>query len=176
MGRTSRRLQVRIGEHIPKYVRNLSAPLEAKVRNLLDCIDEIENKLKCVDTKIEELQSTFERRFENIENKLNQNECKINEDMEDKIKTIEMNFTENNESNKQNLKRVTTLEEKINHQNELSDKEKRIKNIILYNVPESSSGVVNERIAGDCKILKEIFERKSFTMISEKIDTFFRLG
>ena len=30
VGRTSRRLQVRIGEHIPKYVRNLSAALEGK--------------------------------------------------------------------------------------------------------------------------------------------------
>ena len=74
-----------------------------KVRNLLDCIDEIENKLKNVDEKIEEIQSNFERRFESIENKLNQNECKINEDMEDKIKSIKMNFTENNQSNKENL-------------------------------------------------------------------------
>ena len=41
-----------------------------KVRNLLSCIDEVENKLKNVDTKIDEVKRTFESRFESIEKNL----------------------------------------------------------------------------------------------------------
>lgn len=146
------------------------------VRNLLESIDELENKFGIFDTKINELQKNFEQRFESIETKLSQKECKVNENVENKIKIIEQNFNENNKSSEENQKRVNTLEERINLQNENSDKERRIKNIILYNIPESSSEMVNERIADDCKNLKDIFERKNLKLDTDKIDNIFRLG
>ena len=143
-----------------------------QVRNFLENIEEVQNKLNNVDKKVDDLKETFEQRFKLIETNLNQKQCTN----EDKIKNMEINFTNNVKSNKESLNRVITLEEKINIQNEQSDKEKRVKNIILYNIPESLSETANERIADDCQKLKNIFESKNLTLDPEKIDSIFRLG
>ena len=95
--------------------------------------------------------------------------------MKTRIESINQNFSESSISNEKNLKRVETLEVKINRQNELADKERRIKNIIFYDIPESDSQDTNTRIEEDCTKLYEIFKRKHFTFDLDKIVNITRL-
>ena len=180
-----------------------------KVRQILETIDEMENKIKNVDIKIDELKNNFERNLENIELKINDKETEVNgiveikidelknnfersldnielkingketevkDIVENKIKTIKDDFNENNKSNEEQLRRVQTLEEKITLQNELVEKERRAKNLILYNIPESEEEKPEERVKDDCQKIKEILARNQIILDPTKIENIFRLG
>ena len=67
---------------------------------------------------------------------------------------------------------MKTLEEKI----ELAEKERRSKNIILYNIPESEAEAADERIKEDCNKIKDILEIKKLKLCPQKIENIFRLG
>ena len=118
----------------------------------------------------------MELRLDNIELKINSKETEVNNIVENKIKIMKKDFNENNKSNEEQLRRVQTLEEKINMQNELAEKERRSKNLILYNIPESEKEKPEERVKDDCQKLKDIFSRKQLIMDPTKIENIFRLG
>ena len=139
-------------------------------------LDEIENRFKKFDNEITDFKNSVISRLDVVEEKLNKNQSEVKNIVEDKIQTIQSTYKNSNETNEENLQRVKSLEEKINLQNENSEKERRAKNLIFYNVPESISEEAEERMADDCKKLKNIFERNKFTIDPEKIETIFRLG
>ena len=143
------------------------------VRQILESIDEIENRVKKVEKNINELKSTVEGRLDSIELKLNKNESEVNNIVEDKIKST---ITNNSKYNDENLKRVKSLEKKILLQNEVTEKEKRLKNIVLFNIPESLSELPKERIAEDCNKLRDIFAKNNLVLNTDKIENIFRLG
>ena len=147
-----------------------------KVRQILDSIEDIEKKLEKINTRMDEFKATVDGRLEKIELKINNNECQVNDIVEDKIKTIESDINLKNKTNAENILRVKTLEEKINTQNEISEKERRAKNIVLFNIPEPTSDSAKERIKEECLKLKNIFEGKNLTLDPDKIDDIFRLG
>ena len=117
-----------------------------KVRKVMGLIDAMDEKLKDIEKTITAFRASVENRLELVENKLNEKSSEVKTLVDSKIETINKNIYEKNKSNEENIQRVKTLEEKINFQNEQADRERRIKNIVFYNIPECISNDPNARM------------------------------
>ena len=147
-----------------------------KVRKAIEIMDLLEDKINNVDKKIEDFKSTVDQRLENIEKSLKSKDSNVSTIIESKIKDVAKNFTNVDNSGKESLRKITNLEEKLEQQNEIKDKERRNKNLILYNVPESLASDANDRVKDDCLKIKDIFKRNSFTVSPENVINIYRLG
>ena len=67
---------------------------------------------------------------------------------------------------KNNPKKTQDIEEE-------KEKDRRRDNLILYNIPESASQNIAERIRNDWESIKQIFERKGLQLDQKKV---YRLG
>ena len=83
---------------------------------------------------------------------------------------------EKNDSNfKSQIQRVNKLEINVISMEEKSDQDKRKCNIIFYDIPESSSSDITERMQHDCLALKDIFKRNGKTFQPDDIVNVIRL-
>ena len=162
-------------------IENLETKLDNKVNKVEEEIINKEQKFKqIIDRKVLTLSNAFEQKIENLETKL-ENKVSIvgkeilNKEQEFK-KIINRKIPDTSKNTKQNSENVTKLDNNIITLEEKTDREKRSKNLIFYNVPESNLMNPQDRIKDDCKNLKDIFERNNFSLKAENIINVIRLG
>ena len=102
-----------------------------------------------------------------------------NERMAERLKVLEKKngvIEKKLETGEEKLVRVEKLEDKAKEMEEAKDKERRKKNLIFYNLPESSKDDVKERIKEDWGSIKEVFERKGLEIKKNDVGNLYRLG
>ena len=158
-----------------------------KVRKTMGILEKIDEQIKQVDKKVDNVKTVLENRIEKLEKQFKNKDFTVesqikdltqnlNNKVEEKIENAQNNFQKNITSTQENLQKVQKLEEIIIQREEVRDREMRKKNLILYNVPESVAEDAAGRITDDCQKIKTIFARNKFTLTHENVVNIFRMG
>ncbi len=102
-----------------------------------------------------------------------------NESMAERLKVLEKKngvVERKLVTGEEKLAKVERLEDVTKEMEEQKDKERRKKNLIFYNLPESDSKDVTERIKEDWVSVKKVFERKGLNLKKNDIGNVYRLG
>ena len=166
---------------LEQRIENLETKLDNKVNKVEEEIINKEQKFKqIIDRKVLTLSNAFEQKIENLETKLENKVSIVGKEIlnkEQEFKNIiNRKIPDTSKNTKQNSENVTKLDNNIITLEEKTDREKRSKNLIFYNVPESNLMNPQDRIKDDCKNLKDIFERNNFSLKAENIINVIRLG
>ena len=166
---------------LEQRIENLETKLDNKVNKVEEEIINKEQKFKqIIDRKVLTLSNAFEQKIENLETKLENKVSIVGKEIlnkEQEFKNIiNRKIPDTSKNIKQNSENVTKLDNNIITLEEKTDREKRSKNLIFYNVPESNLMNPQDRIKDDCKNLKDIFERNNFSLKAENIINVIRLG
>ena len=102
-----------------------------------------------------------------------------NESMAEKLKELEKKngvVEKKLVTGEEKLARVGRLEDVTKEMEDQKDKERRKKNLIFYNLPESKNDDVRERIKDDWVNVKKVFERKGLELKKNDLGNMYRLG
>lgn len=149
-----------------------------KVLEAIDCLEMVEQKICELDVKLDKKINTV---MENINTRLSELENRINTQIDEGEK-ISQTFNQVKQLSQQNnshiemqFKRVKKLEDTTISQEEKRNQEKRKRNLIFYNIPESDSSDQETRFTHDCTVLKDIFARKNKVLKAEEFINVIRL-
>ena len=139
-----------------------------KARKAINMIDILEKRLDDMEKNLKNFKTEMNERLQKIENTVDKKESDVSSLVDGKIKTIEQKFP--------SLRRVSILEKKAKDIEEEKDKKRRANNLILYNVPENTSAIIDERVKHDLVTIKKMFDDKNLQIKSKDIINVFRLG
>ena len=122
-------------------------------------MDLLEKRVNDMDTNFENFKVEMNNRLQKIENSVEKKESDVSILVDGKIKTMKQNFP--------SIQRVSILEKKAKDIEEENDKKRRANNLIFYNVPESTSAIMDERVKHDLLMIKRIFKDKNLDIKSK---------
>ncbi len=137
----------------------------AQLTNFIWCCDACRPEVRQAIAKLEFIESKVEK----VEEKLEEWEVVVNK----RLKVLEERMEKKNKEEGEKLK---IIQKKTQDIEEEKEKDRRRDNLILYNIPESASQNIAERIRNDWESIKQIFERKGLQLDQKKFKNIYRLG
>ena len=120
-----------------------------------------------IDAKIE----SFNKRLTKCEAS-NEKSLKLNE----RVKKAEENIAKKSPTNPEMVKKIEEKFEQIDDQAEKDLIEKKKQNLIYFNIPESSSKNIEERLRHDRKMFMDIYKMDDQSFADSDVETAYRVG